>query len=170
MKKNIIFEIATEKDCENLAKLKREVWETTYRGIYPSEKFDNYDLKEQTEKFKKYVSDENGVFFVAKDKTKNKLVAYCYVGFSSRAFVSGVPEIILLYVLKSYQCFGIGRTLFEKGKNFLKEKGFDKFLISCNKYNLPAQKFYERMGGKVLHIDEDDEDKSKPQIKFVYGI
>lgn len=32
-------------DCFNLSLLKREIWETTYRGIYPDEKIDNYDYK-----------------------------------------------------------------------------------------------------------------------------
>ena len=30
--------IATDEDCRSLATLKRRVWETTYRGIYPDEK------------------------------------------------------------------------------------------------------------------------------------
>lgn len=170
MERNVVFEVATEKDCESLANLKREVWETTYRGIYPPEKFDEYDVFKQTEKFKKYVTDQNGVFFVARDEKSGKLVGYCFAGFSSRAFVSGVPEIILLYVLKTFQGKGIGKTFFEMSRKFFKEKGFEKFVISCNKYNLPAQKFYEKMGGQIFHVDKDDEDKSVPQVKFVYQV
>lgn len=42
--------------------------------------------------------------------------------------------------------------------------------VCCNKYNVPAQKFYERMGGSIIHIDDDNEDMSIPQIKFLYKI
>ena len=38
-----IIRLATKEDCEGLAKLKRIVWESTYRGIYPDFKLDNYN-------------------------------------------------------------------------------------------------------------------------------
>ena len=40
------FEIrkAIYSDCHDLSILKREIWETTYRGIYPNGKLDNYEI------------------------------------------------------------------------------------------------------------------------------
>lgn len=170
MKTEFIFEIANEQNCEELSKLKLKIWETTYRNIYPKEKFDNFDFKKQTEKFKGYVSDENGVFYVAKDNKSNAIVGYCYAGFSSRAFEKGVPEIILLYVLKEYQHQGIGRQFFEKCKQYFKDKGYAKFIISCNKYNHPAREFYAKMGGQIVHTDDDCDDKSLPQVNFLFEL
>lgn len=170
MESNIQIEVANASQCMELAKLKLAVWKTTYQGIYPSEKFDNFDFGSQEKKFKNWMLDKDGVFYVARDEKLNKLVGYCYVGFSARAFKKGIPEIILLYILKEYQGCGIGRKFFEMSKNFLKEKGFDEFIISCNKYNLPAQKFYEKMGGKVIFVDDDNTDRSLPQIKYLYSL
>jgi len=65
---------------------------------------------------------------------------------------------------------GLGRKLFNIAYNKIKEKGYKEFFISCNKYNNSAHKFYERMGEKIIHIDEDNEDKSIPQVNFLYKI
>lgn len=39
--------LAREEDCRSLALLKRRVWESTYRGIYPNDKLDKYNLPAQ---------------------------------------------------------------------------------------------------------------------------
>ena len=48
-------------------------------------------------------------------------------------------------------------------------KEYDEFFISCNKYNYNARKFYEKMGGILIHEDDDNEDKSLVQVKYLYG-
>ncbi|MBO7151664.1 MAG: GNAT family N-acetyltransferase, partial [Clostridia bacterium] len=62
---------------------------------------------------------------------------------------------------------GIGRQLFDYAKEQLQNKGADRMELYCNKYNLPAQRFYEKMGCEVVSIDPDHPDKSIPQIKFI---
>lgn len=170
MKSEIIFEVPKEKDCEMLANLKLAVWKSTYSHIYPKDKFKNFDIKEQTEKFKKYICDSSEFFIVAKDKNINKIVGYCYAGYSAKNFQKGTPEIILLYVLKEYQHQGIGREFVARCEHYFKSKGYRNYIISCNKYNYPAQGFYERIGGKKIHVDDDNEDRSIPQIKYYYEI
>ncbi len=170
MDKNIVIQIATSADCEELARLKLKIWNTTYCEIYPKEQFDNYNFDEQKSKFEKRVNDKNGVFYIARDITKKQIIGYCYAGFSQRAYKSDVPEIILLYILKDYQGRGIGRRLFEKCKDYFKQIGIAQFVVSCNKYNYSAQTFYKKMGGQIVHIDDDNLDKSLPQVKLWYEI
>lgn len=52
----------------------------------------------------------------------------------------------------------------------IKNAGVKKFFISCNKFNINAQKFYEKMGGTIVHVDEDDANSGVPQVKFEYFI
>lgn len=52
----------------------------------------------------------------------------------------------------------------------IRNTGVDRFFISCNKFNINAQKFYEKMGGKIIHIEEDDANDGVPQVKFEYII
>lgn len=44
MASSIIFQIADQQDCTELAKLKLAIWQTTYQDIYPKEKFDKFNL------------------------------------------------------------------------------------------------------------------------------
>ena len=159
---------ATVEDSKELAIVKRKAWESTYRGIYPDEKLDNYNFEEQGSKFNNLISNENITFYVV--EFENKIIGYMSCGQPMRAFKHYEQEIGLLYILKEYQGQGIGRRLFSIAYDNIKNNGYKEFFISCNKYNLNAQKYYEAMGGKIVWTDEDNEDKSIPQIKYHYDI
>ena len=158
---------ATEEMCEELAQIKKQVWQTTYAQIYPADKIDNFDNIKHAEKFKKYVLAKDIELFVA--MIDSKIVGYVAVGQSPHRKEKQI-EIVLLYLLKEFQCKGFGKIMFEFAKNKIKQTGAKQFFVSCNKFNHNAQKFYEKMGGKIIHIDEDNEDKSLPQITFLYEI
>ena len=51
----------------------------------------------------------------------------------------------------------------------MKKNNCKEFIISCNKYNFNAQKFYQKMGGKIDSIDEDKKDGSS-QIHYYFKI
>lgn len=92
------------------------------------------------------------------------------VGTPIRKFNHYEQEIGLLYLRKSFQKRGIGRELFTLGYNEIKRKGYRQFFISCNKYNMNARKFYEKMGGKLIEEEEDKDDKRFVQVKYHYDI
>lgn len=52
----------------------------------------------------------------------------------------------------------------------IKSNGYSEFFISCNKYNTNARKFYEKMGGKLIAEDEDNDNKRIVQVKYYYDI
>ena len=158
--------IASYEDCRSLALLKGTVWETTYRGIYPNEKLDKYDVDLNENKFKNMIKEQSQRLFVV--LSDSKIIGYISCGKIMRAFDKHTHDIGLLYLLKEYQGKGIGRQMFEFAKNELKNQGVTEFIVSCNKYNVPAQQFYKKMGGKIIKIDEDNEDKSIPQVKFQF--
>ena len=157
--------VATVDMCRDLAQVKRSVWETTYRGIYPDSKIDGFDIDKEAEKFERLVgrADINLYGIVAEDN----LIGYMAWGKNPRYPDGDSNEIVLLSILKDYQGKGIGGQVFEYAKGKLKDKG-DHFTLYCNKYNLPAQAFYEKMGCEVISVDDDHLDKSIPQIKYIY--
>ncbi|MBM6818903.1 MULTISPECIES: GNAT family N-acetyltransferase [Clostridia] len=158
--------IASYEDCRSLALLKRIVWETTYRGIYPDEKIDKYDVDLNENKFKNMIKEQSQRLFVI--LSDSKIIGYISCGKIMGAFDKHTHDIGLLYLLKEYQGKGIGRQMFEFAKKELKNQGITEFIVSCNKYNIPAQQFYKKMGGQIIKIDEDNEDKSIPQVKFQF--
>ena len=78
---------------------------------------------------------------------------FSYNGIIKFKFASTVPEA-------SYIVFIFSAS----------DSGANKFFISCHKYNKNAQKFYEKMGGKIVEIDCDSANNGLPQIKFAYSI
>jgi ribosomal protein S18 acetylase RimI-like enzyme len=151
-----------------LSHIKKEIWETTYRGIYSEEKLNNYDYDKQEQKFKDIINNPDINLYVTIDS--NQIIGYMSEGKPYRPFKDFKQEIGLLYVLKEYQGKGIGKKLFDLAFNSIKDKGYKEFFISCNKYNYNAQQFYLKMGGEIIHIDEDKDDKSEAQVKIYYKI
>ena len=166
MKTGVPIQIADFDMCREIAEVKRQVWETTYRGIYPEGKLDNFSIGKEAEKFRGIVNSADTNLYVA--IVEDKIVGYMAYGKNPRYPDADCDEIVLLSVLKEWQARGIGRALFEFAKNQLKDMG-DHFILYCNKYNLPAQAFYRKMGCSVESIDDDNSDRSIPQIKFIYA-
>ena len=78
--------------------------------------------------------------------------------------------INLLNLLKIAQGKGLGRKMFELAESIISFRGYAEFFLMCNKYNYPAQRFYEHMGGIKMLVDEDEENRSKPQIRYHFSI
>ena len=165
---NYELRLATLDDCSTLSKFKREVWETTYRGIYPDDKLDNYDYEINTNKFKKIIENEDIKLYVV--LFNKKIIGYFDYGKLLRPYTNFNQDIWLLYLLKDYQSLCIGKEIFLFASRKIKENGYNEFFVSCNKYNYGAQKFYEKMGGEIIEIDEDNSDKSIPQIRYNFNI
>ena len=81
---NIKIRKAIYTDCHELSLLKREVWETTYRGIYPDEKINNYDYIKNEEKFKGFIDNPSKQLYVAVNN--NKIIGFIGVDISGFRF------------------------------------------------------------------------------------
>ncbi|NLY46148.1 MAG: GNAT family N-acetyltransferase [Tissierella sp.] len=158
--------LATYEDCRDLSMLKRRIWETTYKGIYPNEKFIKYDVDLNENKFKDMIKQQSQRLFVVLNDSQ--IIGYMSCGKIMRAFNKYTHDIGLLYLTKECQGKGTGTKLFEFARNELKNQGVIEFIVSCNKYNLSAQQFYKKMGGEIIKVDEDNRDKSIPQVKFLF--
>ena len=167
-KSKYTIRLATKADCPFLADVKLAAWETTYRGIYPDYKFDEYDREKQTKKFEAFIDDPDNDLFVA--ESDNKIVGYMSCGKPRYSYQDYEQEIGTLYLLTEYRGQGLGTKLFEKAVQQIKSRGYHHFFVNCNKYNVPAQHFYLAMGGIIDHADPDQEDRSEPQVTFVYKI
>lgn len=160
--------IATNEDVKNLAILKQKVWDETYRGIYSDDIIDNFNYEKTEENFRSLINNEKISFYVV--ESNGELVGYMDVGIPIRKFDNYEQEIGLLYLRKDFQKMGIGKELFVLGYNEIKNNGYNKFFISCNKYNTNARKFYEKMGGQLVAEDDDNENRRIVQAKYHYDI
>ena len=148
----ITYRKAVLEDCLELSILKGQVWNTTYKGIYPDEKLSGYDIAKNESIFQNIVCNPDIELFVALDN--QKIVGLMTCGKPYRPFMDFQQEIGLLYILKEYQRKGIGKTFFEIARNQMKANRYTKFFLSVNSKNFDAQKFYEAMGGVTIYQDE----------------
>ncbi len=166
---NVLFKLAEISELDTLVKIKKNVWNTNLRGVYNDEEIDRFDEEKEKHVLMKILeNDKVDLYSIFVD---DMIVGFMSCGEPYRKFEDYEGEVGLLYILKDYQRKGIGKMALELAKDNLKRKGLKKFFISCNFYNLESRKFYEKMGGKVVFIDELNEiNKRSVQVKFHYDI
>ena len=72
------------------------------------------------------------------------------------------------YLLPPYQHMGLGRRIFAQVRQAARERKLDSFFCGCNVHNLPARRFYEKMGGVVGEIDDGHENLAEDQMYFEF--
>ena len=140
-------------DALQLARTRRTVWQQTYRGIYPDEMLDDYDLEAYTQKDARQMEEPGNHYYLFLDSEE------CVGYFSFGPYHYGTYrdfEICLnhLYIRNGYKGLGLGRRAFCELCQYCREQGIDRFFCGCNANNLPAMAFYRHMGG--IQADEAD--------------
>ena len=104
------FILASKEHSKELSYLKKEVWESTYRGIYPDEVIDNYDYIKREEKFNNLIDDVNQEVYIC--MIKDKIVGYMVLGLPLHGTLEGYELTVNdLGIDKNYRGIGIGNSL-----------------------------------------------------------
>lgn len=135
---------AKKGDCRRISEVKKDVWETAYKNIYPKQKISEYNIEMQAKKFEDILDGSDKELYVA--VLENRVVGYMCCGSNFRKHFGNTYEIILLNIQSGYRGCGIGKSLFMTAVNEFINNKIEKFIIACNKYNYPAHRFYEKWG------------------------
>ena len=144
---------ASAADASVIAATRKIVWDQTYRGIYPDESIDGYDLAFYTDRDRRRMEEPDQYYYLFVDE--NRCVGY----FSYGPYHYGQYKdfrICLnnLYILEGYKGQGLGKKAFSILREYCRNLGIDKFFCGCNANNHPAIGFYCHMGG--IAVDEAD--------------
>ena len=162
LKTLVRFELATEDDAKTIIELRKRIWATTYRGLYPDSMIDDFDYAWHLEKeLQRIRHPQYRVYRIVKDD--------CNIGYLSTR-KTDVVMLQSLYVLEEYQHQGIGRTAFEFVKQYCRENSADAFVCHCLPENWNARKFYEIMGGKVIGEDMDNEESWMNSVIYRFTV
>ena len=137
----VVYRKACIEDCYAIAQLKRIVWNTTYKGIYPDEILMKYDVEKNKKIFQKIIQNPDIDLYVA--VVDKKIVGFMTCGKPYRPFLYFQQEIAK--------------------ENALLNNVDIEFFVSVNKYNYAAQEFYIAMGGNIIFKDES-------QIRLSYTV
>ena len=146
----IHFVPATENDAMTIIQLRKQVWETTYRGVYPDNMIDKFDYAwHQGKELQRIRNPQYFVCLIAKDGYN--------IGYLT---IRKAKSITLqsLYIIQVYQHQGIGKHAFDFVIQYCKENNAHSFICQCVPENWNARRFYEKMGGEVIGEDLDNEE------------
>lgn len=156
----IRFRPASADDAPLTAFLRREAWLTTYRGVYPDELLDGFDLAAREARDRAMLSSPDITGFIIEADG-----AAC--GFMILEAADGL-YIRALYLLKEYRGAGIGSAAFRVIRGIARKSGHSSFTCSCNSHNSPALAFYEKMGGRERSRSEGHENRREDQVTFEF--
>ncbi len=159
---NITFTPANPSDAQELSELRRQVWQTTYRGIYPDEMIDNFDYSFHNERNLLFIQSPNFlVYFICKDADK---IGYLILRKKEPFHLQS------LYLLEAYQGKGIGTLAFDFVRHYCRDHGISKFDLDCHPDNSGALAFYTKMGGTITHRDEGHERNEENGVQFLFTV
>ena len=143
-------------DAPVIAATRQIVWDQTYRGIYPDETIDNYNLEFYTCRDRQRMEEPDQHYYLFMDQ--NRCVGY----FSFGPYHYGVYkdfQVCLnnLYILEAYKGMGLGKQAFAILREYCHNHGIGKFFCGCNANNHPAIGFYRHMGFRTERRTETDQ-------------
>jgi ribosomal protein S18 acetylase RimI-like enzyme len=139
-------------DAEGITRVHIESWRSSYRGLLPGDYLEGLDFEERLEGWREGLSRPGAAVFVAVEPEGGRIVGLCAVG-RNRAVPESLPgyrgELYAIYLLEEVKRRGVGRALFQRGTDWLREQGLAPFVLWVLKDNTAARGFYERLGGRL---------------------
>ena len=158
----IEFILANEEAAKIIAELRREIWGTTYRGIYSDERIDNFNYEEHRQRDLQRIQNPSYHVYLIID-IDNPIGYFAFL-------TTETVYIQSLYIRQEYQRQGIRKQAFALIREYCKAHGLDKFTCNCNSHNYSAQDFYCSMGGTIIKRNEGHDDKYDDQITFEFCV
>ena len=153
---------ASAADAPVIAATRQLVWDQTYRGIYPDETIDSYDLAFYPDRDRRRMEEPDQHYYLFMDE--NRCVGYFSYGpYHYGQYKDFQVCLNNLYILDGYKGNGLGKQAFSVLREYCRNLGLDKFFCGCNANNHPAIGFYRHMGG----VQGDDADWTLPKADHI---
>lgn len=165
-KEDIIIRKALIEDNKTIASIGIACWRDAYKDVFPKNLLDNLSLEERLKQRLNWFNSSNKYSIVA--ISQDKIIGFCDYGESRRPrFAPG--EIYSLYVLPEYKGLGTGKLLSLKAMEHLNSTNLAPFIVTTLEINIPARKFYEKLGFKEInHIMTEVGNKLYKETVYLY--
>jgi GNAT superfamily N-acetyltransferase len=135
-------------DAAGIAKVHVATWRTAYRGLLSHDFLASLNESAYAERWRRTLTAAADRVYVAEN-------ADGVIGFASggreRAGEGGYSgELYAIYVLREAQGHGHGRQLVQAVVGGLRELGLPNMIVWVLRDNMPARRFYERLGGTYV--------------------
>lgn len=145
--------VATAADAERIAALNLACWRETYEGLVPAETMAALTLEERIAFWTARFADADAAqpsVFLAIDASGE---ATGFASWRPHELILGGrfgrgAEISAIYLLRRAQRQGMGRALMGRMAQEMRASGANWATLQVLRDNLPALRFYERLGGR----------------------
>jgi ribosomal protein S18 acetylase RimI-like enzyme len=143
----VIPVLAVPDDAEALGAMHVQAWCETYAGLVPQHVLDNLDRAARGRRWREAIGSDAHVFLV---RDVGAIVGFGACGPPRDNDLPYAGEIGALYVLRQAQRRGIGRALMDAMARDLAAAGRGNAALWVLHGNMPAQRFYEALGGRKV--------------------
>jgi len=144
----IIFRDATLEDALGISKAHVKSWQETYKDIVPDSHLQSLDPDSRAKMWAERFKDPSYDGQVIVAHAESGIVGFIGLGPSRSPEYPAWGELRAIYLLRSHQGIGIGKQLFDIGKQRLQSFGYKQFFCWVLKNN-DTRGFYEKVGGSL---------------------
>ncbi|HEU5089819.1 MAG TPA: GNAT family N-acetyltransferase [Roseiflexaceae bacterium] len=139
---------ALPSDAAGLSRVQVDSWRAHFRGLLADIHLDNATYQEQENDWLELVDVPDSILYVATDG-QNAIVAYAravrYRGSERRD-----SELVSIHMRPELKRHGIGRCLFRRCAEHLRDGGARSHMLWCLTGNTNARGFYDSLGGTIV--------------------
>jgi phosphoribosylanthranilate isomerase len=161
----VSYRVATQADVEALGLVHVRAWREAYAGLIPDEVLGGLDPRRRAAMWHGVIGDRGGVQLAEQD---GAIVGFGSAGPQRDATLAFSAEIGALYVLRAAQRRGVGRRLTALMARDLLDRGHTSASLWVLEANVPARRFYEALGGRVITRREEERDGFQ-SVGVAYG-
>lgn len=160
-------------DAAALGRLHVASWHETYTGIVPDEMLAGLSVEKRIAMWSKILGGpeafDREIVFVVEDGSTMIGFGCCGLQRDRMLAAAGFSgEMSAIYVLRSHQKRGVGRSLVAAMSQTLSKRGHAAASVWVLRENVPARAFYEGLGGAIVG-EKRDERPSGTLVEVAYG-
>lgn len=136
-------------DSDHIAYVRITGWRQSYRGMMPDSLLARLDIASDALRVRQYIADANSqsMRYVVEQSGEITGMAACGPARGEDTVNGG--EVYAIYLLDSAKRQGIGGALMRHMAAALHDKNLTSLKVCVLKKNVPARKFYEKLGGQL---------------------
>ncbi|HKW72804.1 MAG TPA: GNAT family N-acetyltransferase [Candidatus Dormibacteraeota bacterium] len=147
-----LVRVATRADATAIAHVHVATWRSAYRDVLPADFLTSLSESQYEERWTRTLGDPATRIYVA--ESASGIVGFASAGPERAGETGFAGELYAIYVLQEAQGHGHGRRLVSAAVGGLRELGLADMIVWVLRDNAPARKFYERLGGKYVRVQQ----------------
>jgi ribosomal protein S18 acetylase RimI-like enzyme len=139
---------AGPEDAARIARVHVATWRTAYRGLLSDDFLASLNESAYAERWRRTLSGAADRVYVAENA--DGVIGFASGGKERAGEGDYSGELYAIYVLREAQGHGHGRRLVQAVVGGLRELGLPNMIVWVLRDNVPARRFYERLGGTYV--------------------